>query len=84
MRARASEDWRVAVSSKPGGTRFMGVLALGLGVMLVIAAGGTLLTDWRDWPAAALFVVVGGLFPPGVFTSCVGLASPCSRSTRPA
>jgi len=65
MRARASEDWRVAVSSKPGGTRFMGVLALGLGVMLVIAAGGTLLTDWRDWPAAALFVVVGGLFAAG-------------------
>ena len=65
MRARASEDWRVTVSSKPGGTRFMGVLALGLGVMLVIAGGGTLLTDWRDWPAAALFVVVGGLFAAG-------------------
>jgi len=65
MRARTSQDWRVTVSSKPGGTRFVGVLALGLGVMLVIAAGGTLLTDWRDWPAAALFVVVGGLFAAG-------------------
>jgi hypothetical protein len=32
--------------------------------MLVIRRPGTLLTDWRDWPAAALFVVVGGLrFP---------------------
>ena len=65
MRARASQDWRVTVSSKPGGTRFMGALALGLGVMFSSAAGGTLLTDWRDWPAAALFVVVGGLFAAG-------------------
>ncbi|HEY3214149.1 MAG TPA: hypothetical protein VGL16_13190 [Actinomycetota bacterium] len=38
------------------------MLALALGIMLVIAAGGTVLTDPRDWPAAALFVVVGGLF----------------------
>ncbi len=43
----------------------MGVLALGLGVMLVIAAGGMVLTDWRDWPVAAVAVVVGGLFAAG-------------------
>jgi hypothetical protein len=65
MRARASEDWRVAVSSKPGGTRFMGVLALGLGVMFLITAGGMMLTNWRDWPVAAVSVVVGGLFAAG-------------------
>jgi hypothetical protein len=43
----------------------MGVLALGLGVMLVIAAGGMVLTNWRDWPVAAVSVVVGGLFAAG-------------------
>lgn len=41
------------------------MLALGLGVMLVIAAGGTVLTDRGDWPVAAVFVVVGGLFGAG-------------------
>lgn len=65
MRASAAEDRRVTVSSKPGGTRFMGVLALGLGVMFVIAAGGTVLTDWRDWPVAVVSVVLGGLFAAG-------------------
>jgi hypothetical protein len=84
MRAGTSQDCYVTVSSKPGGTRFMSVLALGLGVMLVIAAGGTLLTDWRDWPAAALFVVVGGLFAAGGVHFLRRAASPCSRSTRPA
>jgi hypothetical protein len=43
----------------------MGVLALGLGVMLVIAAGGMVLTNWRDWPVAAVSVGVGGLFAAG-------------------
>ena len=65
MRAGASQDWRVTVSSKPGGTRFMGVLALGLGVMFVIGAGGAVLTDWRDWPLAVVSVVLGGLFAAG-------------------
>jgi hypothetical protein len=67
VRATTSEDWRITVSSKPGGTRFWGVLclALTLGIMMVIAAGGTALTDWRDWPAATFFVVVGGLFAVG-------------------
>ena len=65
MSAISSDDWRITVSSKPGGTRFMGVLALGLGVMLVIAAGGMVLTNWRDWPVAAVSVVVGGLFAAG-------------------
>jgi hypothetical protein len=65
MRAGASQDWRVTVSSKPGRTRLYGVLALGLGVMLVIAAGGTVLTDWRDWPLAVVSVVLGGLFAAG-------------------
>jgi len=32
---------------------------------MVIAAGGTVLTDWRDWPVAAFFGVVGGLFGAG-------------------
>jgi hypothetical protein len=32
---------------------------------MVIAAGGTVLTDWRDWPVAAFFVVIGGLFAAG-------------------
>jgi len=84
MRATSSEDWRITVSSKSRGTRVWGVLSLGLGAMLVIAAGGTVLTDRGDWPVAAVFVVVGGLFGAGAFTSCVWLASPCSRSTRPA
>jgi hypothetical protein len=84
MRATSSEDWRVTVSSKSVGTRIWGVLGLALGVMMVIAAGGTVLTDWHDWPVAAFFVVVGGLFGAGAFTSCAGLASPCSRSTLPA
>jgi hypothetical protein len=65
MKAGASEDGRVTVSSKPGGTRLYGVLALGLGVMLVIAAGGTVLTNWRDWPVAVVSVVLGGLFAAG-------------------
>ena len=65
MRAGTSQNWRVAVSSKPGRTRLYGVLALGLGVMLVIAAGGTVLTDWRDWPVALVSVVLGGLFAAG-------------------
>jgi hypothetical protein len=65
MRAGASQDWRVTLSSKPGGTRFMGVLALGLGVMFVIGAGGAVLTDWRDWPLAVVSVVFGGLFAAG-------------------
>jgi hypothetical protein len=65
MSARTSEDWRVTVSSKPGGTRVMGVLVMGLGVMLVIAAGGTVLTDWRDWPVAVVSIVLAGLFAAG-------------------
>jgi len=65
MRAGASHDWRVTISSKPGRTRLYGVLALGLGVMFVIAAGGTVLTDWRDWPLAVVSVVLGGLFAAG-------------------
>jgi hypothetical protein len=65
MKAGASEDERVTVLSKPGGTRLYGVLALGLGVMLVIAAGGTVLTNWRDWPVAVVSVVLGGLFAAG-------------------
>jgi hypothetical protein len=65
MRVSASQDWRVTVSSKPGRTRLYGVLALGLGVMFVIAAGGTVLTDWRDWPVAVVSVVLGGLFAAG-------------------
>ena len=39
--------------------------ALALGIIFVIASGGTVLTDWRDWPVAALYVVVGGLFAAG-------------------
>src|SRR6266540_4043093 len=65
MRATSSEDWRVTVSSKSVGTRLWGVLGLALGVMMVIAAGGTVLTAWRDWAVAAFFVVVGGLFGAG-------------------
>ena len=65
MRATSSEDWRVTVSSKSRGTRVWGVLSLGLGAMLVIAAGGTVLTDRGDSPVAAVFVVVGGLFGAG-------------------
>ncbi len=65
MRATSSEDWRITVSSKSLGTRVWGVLSLGLGAMLVIAAGGTVLTDRGDWPVAAVFVVVGGLFGAG-------------------
>jgi hypothetical protein len=62
MRVTSSEDWRVTVSSKSVGTRLWGVLTLALGVMMVIAAGGMVLTDWRDWPVAAFSVVLGGLF----------------------
>jgi hypothetical protein len=65
MKATSSEGWRVTVSSKSVGTRIWGVLALAVGVMMVIAAGGTVLTDKRDWPVAALFIVVGGLFGAG-------------------
>ncbi|HET7308995.1 MAG TPA: hypothetical protein VFJ54_02595 [Actinomycetota bacterium] len=65
MSAISSDDWRITVSSKPGGTRFVGLLALGLGVMLVIAAGGMVLTNWRDWPVAVVSVVLGGLFAAG-------------------
>jgi hypothetical protein len=65
MRVTSSEDWRVTVSSKSVGTRIWGVLALALGVMMVVSAGGTVLTHWRDWPVAAIFVVVGGLFGAG-------------------
>jgi len=65
MRATSSEDWRVTVASKSVGTRLWGVLGLALGVMMVIAAGGTVLTAWRDWAVAAFFVVVGGLFGAG-------------------
>ncbi|MGH3119279.1 MAG: hypothetical protein ACRDQ2_19625, partial [Gaiellales bacterium] len=42
-----------------------GVLALALGAMFVIAAGGTVLTDRRDWPIGAVAVVFGGLFGAG-------------------
>jgi hypothetical protein len=65
MRARASQDWRVTVSSKSLGTRVRGVLMLALGTMLVIAAGGLVLTNWRDWPVAAFSVVLGGAFGEG-------------------
>ena len=65
MRATSSEQWRVTVSSKSVGTRLWGVLALALGVMMVVAAGGTVLTDSRDWPIAAFVVVVAGLFGAG-------------------
>ena len=38
---------------------------LALGTMLVIAAGGMVLTNWRDWPLAAFSVVLGGAFGEG-------------------
>ena len=62
MRATSSEDWRVTVSSNSIGTRIWGVLALALGVFF---AGGALPVWWGDWPAAAFFVVLGGLFGAG-------------------
>jgi hypothetical protein len=62
MKEISSEDWRLTLSSNSLGTRFFGLLALALGVMMVIAAGGMVLTDWRDWPVAAFSVVLGGLF----------------------
>jgi hypothetical protein len=65
MKATSSEDWRVTVSSKSLGTKAWGVLMLALGAMLVIAAGGMVLTNWRDWPLAAFSVVLGGAFGEG-------------------
>jgi hypothetical protein len=65
MKATSSEDRRVTVSSKSLGTRAWAVLMLALGAMLVIAAGGMVLTNWRDWPLAAFSVVLGGAFGEG-------------------
>jgi hypothetical protein len=65
MRASTSQDWCVTVSSKSLGTRVWGVLMLALGTMLVIVAGGMVLTNWRDWPFAAVSVVLGGVFGEG-------------------
>jgi hypothetical protein len=53
------------VSSKSLGTRVWGVLMLALGTLLVIVAGGMVLTNWRDWPFAAASVVLGGVFGEG-------------------
>jgi hypothetical protein len=65
MKATSSEDWRVTISSKSLGTRAWGVLMLALGAMLVIAAGGMVLQNGRDWPLAAFSVVLGGAFGEG-------------------
>jgi hypothetical protein len=65
MKATSSEDWRVTISSKSLGTRAWGVFMLALGAMLVIAAGGMVLQNGRDWPLAAFSVVLGGAFGEG-------------------